>query len=122
MSFSMLLLGLTVLLKISARINPAVRKKAGEKNFVIAIQTADGVRGRYFRFSGGGIGSGRTGREKADVSLIWKDASTGFNVMIKLSDNAFVKALQNGSLRIEGDLNLLPGFMNIVRTAMKPVR
>jgi hypothetical protein len=120
MRFSMLLSGLMALLRVSFWINPAVRKKAGEKKFTIAIKTADGSRGRYFRFADGAFSSGG-GNQKADVSLIWKDAATGFAVMIRLSDNAFVKSIQNGSLKIEGDLNLLPGFMSIVRTAMKPL-
>lgn len=121
MRFSFLLFGLTVLIKISARLNPAVRKKIREKDFTIAIRTADGSRGRRFSFAGGAFGSGGAG-PKADVSLIWRDAATGFSVMIRVSDNAFVKAIQGGGLKIEGDLNLLPGFMQIVRTAMKPIR
>jgi trimethylamine-N-oxide reductase (cytochrome c) len=118
----MLLFGLMVLIKRGARKYPALKEKIKEKDFSILIKTEDGRRGRHFAFSKGAVTSGGGGLPNADISLIWKDADTGFRVMIRQSDKAFVKAIQNGSLKIQGDPNCIPAFMSIVRGSMKGMR
>jgi hypothetical protein len=120
--FSILLFVLMQKIKWAAKKRPAVQNKVKEKNFTIVIKTEDGARGRYFTFSDGAVKSGKGDHPKADVSLIWKDAGTGFKVMIRQSDNAFVKAMQKGTLKIQGDPNCLPTFMGIVKAAMKPAK
>jgi hypothetical protein len=122
MRFSMLLFGLMIMIKRGARKYPHVKDKIKEKNFSILIKTEDGGRSRYFTFTGGAVSSGRGDLPKADISLIWKDAAIGFKVMITQSDKAFVKAIQKGSLRIQGDPNFIPAFMSIVKGAMRGTR
>ena len=122
MRFSMLLFGLMVMIKRGAKKYPALKVKIKEKNFSILIKTEDGRRGRYFTFSNGAVSSGTGDRPNADISIIWKNADTGFRVMIKQSDKAFVKAIQKGSLKIQGDPNCIPTFMNIVNGAMQGIR
>ena len=122
MKFSMLLFGLMVMIKRGARKYPALKEKIKEKDFSILIKTDDGRRGRHFTFSKGAVSSSKGVMPNADLSLIWKNADTGFRVMIKQSDKAFVKAIQNGSLKIQGDPNCIPTFMSIVRGSMKGMR
>jgi hypothetical protein len=120
MKFSILLFALGKIIKRAARKHAGVMEKVKAKNFTIAIKTEDGSRGRYFTFSDGTIVSGKGDPQKADVSLIWKDAENGFKVMIKQSNKGFIKALQNGTMKIQGDPNYLPVFLDIVKAAMKP--
>ena len=119
MKFSMLLFGLMMMIKRGARKYPALKEKIKERNFSILIKTEDGRRARYFTFTNGAVSSGKGDVTNADISLIWKDADIGFRVMIKQSDKAFVKAIQKGALKIQGDPNCIPAFMSIVRGSMQ---
>jgi hypothetical protein len=122
MRFSMLLFGLMMIIKRGAKKYPALKNKIKEKDFSILIKTEDGRWGRYYTFSNGMVRSGTGDLSNADISLIWKDADIGFRVMIKQSDEAFVEALQKGTLKIQGDPNCISPFMNIVKGAMKGMR
>jgi hypothetical protein len=120
MKFSMLLFALGKIIKRAARKHPGVREKVKEKNYTIAIKTEDGSRGRFFTFLDGTVTSGKGDPQKADVSLIWKNAEIGFKVMLKQSNKAFIKAIQDGAMKIQGDPNCLPAFLGIVKASMKP--
>jgi hypothetical protein len=120
--FSILLFGLMMMIKRGAKKYPALKNKIKEKDFSILIKTEDGRWGRYYAFSNGTIRSGAGDLSSADLSLIWKDADIGFKVMMKQSDQAFVEALQKGSLKIHGDPNCISPFMNIVKGAMQGMR
>jgi hypothetical protein len=108
-----------MMIKRGVKKYPALKDKIKEKDFTILIKTEDGSRGRYFAFSNGAVSSGAGDLSNADLSLVWKNADIGFRVMIKQSDEAFVEALQKGSLKIQGDPNCISPFMNIVKGAMK---
>jgi hypothetical protein len=118
----MLLFGLMMMIMRGAKKYPALKDKIKEKDFSILIKTEDGRWGRYYAFSNGTVRSGTGDLSNADLSLIWKDADIGFRVMIKQSDEAFVEALQKGTLKIQGDPNCISPFMNIVKGAMKGMR
>ena len=55
----------------------------------------------------------------AEISLIWSDAATGFKVMAGGSNKAFMGALQDGSLKLQGDANLALTFIGVVGEMMK---
>jgi hypothetical protein len=121
MRFSLLLFILMLKIKRAVKKYSALRDKVKEKNFTILITTEDGKRGRFFTFSDGVVTSGKGKHAKSsDVSLVWRDAAIGFKVMIVQKDEAFMKAIQKGALKIQGDMNLLPVFMKIVKGTMKP--
>ena len=120
MRFTLLLFVLMRKIKGALKKIPELREKVKEKNFTILIKTADGKRGRFFTFSDGTVTSGNVkNATSSDVSLVWKDADIGFRVMMVQKDEAFMKAIGKGSLKIEGDMNLLPVFMKIVKRAMR---
>jgi hypothetical protein len=120
MKFSILLFALAKIIKRAARKHAGVMEKVKEKNFTITIKTEDGSRGRYFTFSNGTLTSGKGEPQKTDVSLIWKNPEIGFKVMLKQSNKAFIKAIQDGAMKIQGDPNYLPAFLGIVKASMKP--
>jgi hypothetical protein len=120
MKFSILLFVLVKIIRRAVKKYPALKSKVKEKDFSIIIKTEDGARGRYFSFNGGDVSSRGKDLSGADVTLTWKDADAGFRVMITQSNKAFVKAIQGGSLKVQGDINNIPQFMAIVKGAMKP--
>jgi hypothetical protein len=120
MKFSVLLFVLMIKIKLAVKKYSALKDKIKENNFTILIKTSDNKLGRFFIFSNGTVSSGNVKRAKSpDVSLVWENADTGFRVMIKQKDEAFMKAILKGLLTIQGDANLLPVFMKIVKGAMQ---
>ncbi len=119
MKFSLLLFILNIVFKRTAKKHESFRTKLKEKDYTLVIRTEDGKRGRYFTFKGGEIISGKGDRPGADISLVWRDAATGFRVMSGGNNNAFMAALQDGSLKITGDANLALTFMGVVGEMMK---
>jgi hypothetical protein len=119
MKFSLLLFILKVVFKRTARKHESFRTKLKEKDYTLVIRTEDGKRGRYFTFTSGEIISGSGDKPGAEISLIWRDAATGFRIMSGGSNKAFMGALQDGSLKIAGDANLALTFMGVVGEMMK---
>lgn len=120
MRFSLLLNILSMLLKRTAKKSPEFKKKLKEKNYTMVIRTADGSRARFFTFQDGEVISGKGDKQGAEISLIWKDPATGFKVMTSRNNQASMDALQNGSLKLQGDANLALFFMGVVKDMMKP--
>ena len=119
MRFSLLLFILKIKLKRTAKKFPDFKKKLMEKNYTMVIRTEDGKRGRFFTFKDGEIISRRGDFPGAEISLIWKDAATAFKVMASGSNKAFMGALQDGSLKLQGDANLALAFTGVVTDMMK---
>jgi hypothetical protein len=119
MKFSLLLFILMVIFKRTARKYESFRTKLKEKNYTLVIRTEDGRRGRYYTFRDGAIISGKGDFPGAEISLVWRDAATGFRIMAGGSTKAFMAALQDGSLKLAGDANLALAFMGAVGEMMK---
>ncbi|HPL18839.1 MAG TPA: hypothetical protein PL180_19335, partial [Spirochaetota bacterium] len=73
----------------------------------------------FFTFNNGGIESRRGDFPKAEISLVWKDAATAFRVMASGNNKAFMGALQDSSLKLQGDANLALAFTGVVTEMMK---
>jgi hypothetical protein len=119
MRFSMLLCILMRKLKKTAKKHPEFRQKLGEKDYTLVVKTADGKRGRSFTFSSGDIISGKADHPSPDISLVWRDAGVGFRVMSSGSNKAFMAALQDGLLSIQGEGGLALTFTGAVKDMMK---
>ncbi|TFH42475.1 MAG: hypothetical protein E4G96_03385 [Chrysiogenales bacterium] len=119
MRFSLLLFGLMILMKRKAKKNAEFRQKLREKDYTLVIKTKDGKRGRVFIFRNGEIESRKGDDPGADISLVWRDASTGFRVMRGGRTKVFMAALQDGSLKILGDGGLSLVFIGVVKEMFK---
>ena len=119
MKLTLLLYVLMKKLKGTSRKYPEFKKKLMEKNYSLVIKTEDGRRGRYFKFNDGEIDSRGGDHPGADVLLIWKDAATGFKVMLSGRTKVFMAALQDGTLKIQGDANLALFFTGVAQEMMK---
>ena len=119
MKFSLLLFVLNMIFKRTAKKHESFRTKLKEKNYTMVIRTEGGKRGRYFTFKDGEVISRKGDLPGAEISLIWKDAATAFKVMASGSNKAFMAALQNGTLKLQGDANLALFFTGVVTDMMK---
>lgn len=90
------------------------KKKVSEKNCVVQIKTADNSKGRYYTFSNGTITATGGIAENPAVSLTWKDAATAFEAM---KSGKTMEALQNGTLKLEGDGATALWFAGIAKEA-----
>ncbi len=119
MKFSLLLFGLYKMMQRTAKKVPEFRNKLKEKDYTVVIKTEDGKKGRSYTFAGGDISSRSGDSAGANLTLAWKDAATGFRIMSKGKTKAFIAALQDGSLKLQGDGNLVPVFLGAVKDMMK---
>ncbi len=119
MKFSLLLFLLSHKLKKAMKKHKSFRDRLREKDFTMVIKTRDGKRGRSFTFGGGEVSSKRGDAGNPAVALVWEDAATAFSVMSKSSNEATMKALSEGKLKIEGDANYALWFSETVKQMMK---
>lgn len=119
MKFSLLLYGLLKMMQRKAKKVPEFRNKLKEKDYTILIKTEDGKKGRSYTFKNGEVSSRSGDRPDANISLVWKDAATGFRIMVKGKTKAFIAAIQDGSLKLQGDGNLVPVFLGVVKEMLK---
>jgi len=118
MQFSILLFALSMILKVASLKNAAFKrfiKKAGAR---VLIKTRDGKYARLFVFDRGKVSSEPGDRPDYDVALIWRDASTGFQVMTDKRKDASFNAAAQGKLRVDGMGVYAQWFEQAVKLAM----
>jgi hypothetical protein len=119
MKFQFLLFILGRKLVGKAKNDPDFKKKISEKNCTVQIKTADNSRGRYYTFKDGDVTSKKGISAAPTVSLVWKDAATGFAVLSSSDGAKKMEALQNGSLKLEGDGATALWFTDVAKHAAK---
>lgn len=102
MRFTLLLLGLHLMLKNAAKKNEEFKHYIRKQNARILIKTADNKRARLFVFNRGIVSSKAGDTKEFDVALVWSDAATGFSVMLDKSKDASFKAAADNKLRVIG--------------------
>lgn len=102
MRFKLLLFVLDLLLKWSARRNPAFKHYIRKGKARILIKTEGGDCARLFIFNNGQVSSVAGDTEARDVALVWKNATVGFKTMTDKSKAASFNAAAAGNLRVEG--------------------
>jgi len=119
MRFSFMLFFLFLKIK-KVQKQAAFRELIKDKDFTMAIKTKNGKRGRTFTFKDGQVVSNLKSLDLADAAMVWADASIAFNTMKQGSDEATMKAVSEGNLVFEGDVNLAMEFGNILKTGLSP--
>ncbi len=119
MKFQLLLYILGRKIKSKAKSDPEFKKKLAEKNCTVQIKTADNSRGRYYTFTNGEMTTAKGVAAKADASLVWSDAKTGFSVLSSGDQQKSMQALQNGQLKLEGDGGIALWFVDKAKQAAK---
>ncbi|MFO1390716.1 MAG: SCP2 sterol-binding domain-containing protein [Agitococcus sp.] len=96
------------------------------KDFVIQLQTFDATTVRYFSIKHRGVRSHGQMHAKPDFVLSFKDADYAVKTLSKANPMAFMKGMQAGDIKMEGDFGLLMWFNNAAKYLQpdvpKPVR
>src|SRR5262249_55758382 len=82
MKFKIILWGLAHLLKLSAWRYPEFRARLKERNLVAQIKARDEEAGRWYAFRDGHVTSGAGLRADAEVTLAFKNAWLGANLLM----------------------------------------
>ena len=118
MGFSIAIFGLYIIMRITKIFSSRFRETLEGKNMVVVIRTEDGSRARYYKFENGAIKSKAENVPNPDMSMIWKDAETAFNVMKQGKPESMLEAGMSGNLRFDGDPEKSMQFMNIMTEMM----
>jgi hypothetical protein len=122
MKFSLLLYGFYILLRFTSWKFTSFRNHISKLDFSMVIRTADGKRARRYSSMGGTISSSRGSNPAPDFSLLWKDAASGYRSMRTMKPGALMKAVQDGSLKLEGDAGKLTRFLETFKAMLKCYR
>jgi hypothetical protein len=115
MKFKILLYILGRKLIKKALTNADFKKKISEKKCTVLIKTADNKKGRYFTFANGSVASTSGIAANPTVSLVWKDAAIGFSTLASSDESKSMKALENGDLQLEGDIETALWFTDVAK-------
>jgi hypothetical protein len=82
------------------------------RHFVIQLQTMDASTVRYFSIKNRRVRSHGQMHPKPDFVLSFKDEEYALKTLSKASPMAFMKGMQTGQIKMEGDFGLLMWFNN----------
>jgi len=115
MKFSLLLYGLSWLLRLTAWRHASFRARLKEKNFTAQMKTMDGSFGRYFTFKDGKISSGSGQHPNPDMWIGFKSAALGADLLTPPIDyQKQIDAIKNFNLLMEGPDELTSWFSETV--------
>ena len=115
MKLSLLLFGLSWLLRLTALRHAAFRARLKEKNFTAQMKTMDGSSGRYFTFKDGKISSGSGLHPNPDMWIGFKSAALGADLLTPPIDyQNQIDAIKNFNLLMEGPDELTSWFSETV--------
>ncbi|HLR17207.1 MAG TPA: hypothetical protein VK099_04980 [Alcanivoracaceae bacterium] len=116
MLFRLVLWLLALRLRWLGKRHPEVQKRLQNQQVVMQWRTVKGKPARWFYFTPAGVTSKAGLHPKAQTSINFKDAGTAMDVLKRASKNqmAFMEAMQQGDVRIEGDAGKLMWFMSLM--------
>ena len=86
--------------------NEEFQQLLADRQVVIEIASEEADIARHFSFDNGQFEQKSGAAEKADLTIKFKDSMTGVKLLTKGSLPAFMTAVQEGKLSIEGDYSL----------------
>ena len=118
LKLSIILFGLSLLLKFQAWRHPAYRERLKEKNLTGQFIAKDEELGRWFKIEGGRVTSGRGVLKDADVTVAFKNAALGADLLtppINWLDQ--INAQKEFQLTVQGEDGLANWFAQTVMMA-----
>ncbi len=95
--------------------NEDIKKLLADRNVTIEISSIEANIARYFSFEDGEFTQRSGHADKPDLSIDFKDSMTGVKLLTKGSLPAFMTAVQEGNLSIEGDYSLMMWFNKLAK-------
>ena len=113
--FSLILAGLTVMLRWSAWRYPAFRARLAEHDFIAQMRTRDSDVGRWFAFKAGRIASSAGIHAAPDVTISYETATQAVRLMAgQLIGRQQTEAAKSFRLRVDGPDDLVYHFTQIL--------
>ncbi len=101
--------------------NEKVQSLFADRQVTIEIASKESEIARYFRFDNGQFSQHAGHAEKADLTINFKDSMTGVKLLTKGDLPAFMTAVQEGNLSIEGDYSLMMWFNKLAKHIVPPI-
>ena len=101
--------------------NEDVKALFANRKVTIEIASDESNVARYFRFDNGQFSQHSGHAEKADLTINFKDSMTGVKLLTKGDLPAFMTAVQEGNLSIEGDYSLMMWFNKLAKHIVPPI-
>jgi hypothetical protein len=121
-----ILMSLAVTMYLVSRFNREFREGLKERNGIAEIRTADWGVAWCFYVSDGTLRIARGSNPIPDYAMVYKDVATAVEVMTNGTEEAFMKAMMDGTLVFEGDLafgmwfnELMQKLGNLVKEKME---
>ena len=118
-AFPIILYGVATTIRTVALAFPAFAKKLKARDAIIQIKTKDDSVGRWYAFKNGKIKTRAGIHSKPDVTLIFKDADTGVQLLTPpINHFNFINAIKMFKLDIAGDEHVASWFTEISSAMM----
>jgi len=117
MLFSLLLFIMSISIAITAKTNRSIRELVSIRNSSYVIKTRDGKRGRRYVFKSGRYSSDKMLNE-FDLALVFENADIGFKTLALGGDTGLQTAINNFTLRLEGDPKIFSWFGIMIAVSM----
>jgi len=102
-TFSILLLGISLLLRLTAIRHRSFQNHLKEKNLIVQVKLKDNTSGRYYTFRDGKIISRNGFHPHPDVSMIFQNARLAVNILIPPRDQLnMVNAMKSFQVWLDG--------------------
>lgn len=95
--------------------NDDVKALFADRNVTIEFASTESDIARSFRFDNGQFSQQSGHAKEADLTITFKDSMTGVKLLTKGSLPAFMTAVQEGKLSIEGDYSLMMWFNKLAK-------
>ena len=99
-----ILMCLAVSMYLVSRLNRDFRETLKERNGIAEIRTSDWAVAWHFFVSHGTLRIARGSHPSPDYAMVYKDIPIALEVMTNGTEEAFMKAMMDGTLVFEGDL------------------
>ena len=110
-----ILMSLAVTMYLVSRLNREFREDLKERNGLAEIRTADWAVAWRFTISHGRLRVARGSHPNPDYAMVYKDVPTAVEILTKGTEEAFMQAIADGSLRFDGDLGFGMWFNELMQ-------
>lgn len=120
MIFRFLLWVLALRINYLSNRNDGFKQAIEGKECVLQFKTADLQVKRYYAFNHGKTTSRGAVHDNASMAIVFENAKVAMGLIKSMANNpndpsVFMKAMQAGQLKIEGDMGLMMWFMQIAK-------
>lgn len=103
------------LLKNAWRNDPAFSEKLQQQPLCFVIKTADQKLARTFYLQATGISIQAADSATADLKLVFKTPTDAWSTLTSKDKNAFMRAIQDGQVKVEGDYKQLFHLQSLMK-------